>query len=106
MVGDHGVEPCRCANLALSKGYKSSPHTSAIPQNLVPAVELESTTPAYETGDYPLRLRWQIWQGRQDLNPQVSGWSRAVWPLAYAPISKSNKKPAVWRVGDSNLIAD
>ena len=30
---------------------------------MVPAVRLELTTPAYETGDYPLRLRWRILAG-------------------------------------------
>ena len=93
MVGDHGVEPCRCANLALSKGYKSSPHTSAIPQNLVPAVELESTTPAYETGDYPLRLHWQNLAGEAGFEPASSVLETDSLAAELTPLYVNQQKP-------------
>lgn len=61
--------------------------------SVVPAVEFESTTPAYETGDYPLRLRWQIGRGSGTRTHGSGFGDRQCSRFAYSPISKSNEKP-------------
>ena len=42
---------------------------------------------------YPLLLRWQIWQGRCDSNARVRFWRPTVWPLSLLPCMSTNKNP-------------
>lgn len=99
MVVDEGVDPSRCANLALSLAYKASPHCRCYPRGargrirtrIIPvtdyslrrrdryASKLELTSglgplsTVYETVALPVELRQQELVPKEGIAPSTSG---------------------------------